>query len=460
MTVTDSPLLIQRTTLAAPAGIVADDLTGATDSAVQFARVGWTARLALTSPAAGTADTLAGSVTAVITDARAQDSETANEGTALAVTGLMASGIERLFVKVDSTLRGSVIDQVTGALSSWSVRHPDALAVVCSAYPAMGRTIESGQLLVHGAGVHTTAIGRDPVTPVTTSAVAELLPGSVALRLTSASAAENAAQLQAAAVSSRIVAVDAVTDADLSTLAEAIALLGPRAIPTGAAGLAIAMSHVWASEDAATVDPDGHAESAETAAIQRVVVVVSSLHDVSRAQVDELMAQLPRDAVRTLTPTLEQALTPASTAAWAERELAGSPELPAVVVIASPSERPARDVGQSKAPASDLIAQSLAIISDAVISESPVGAIVLLGGEGARAVLATLGAESLVVRDTVREGIPIGVLEGGKADGITIVTKAGGFGTPTSVAEIVQELFTTADAHDLFSGANTEGTLS
>lgn len=457
MTVIDNTLIGQRTAPAAPAGIVADDLTGATDSAVQFARVGWTARLALTSPRSGAGDAQPGSVMAVITDARAQAPETANRGTARAVSGLLDSGIGRLFVKVDSTLRGSVIDQVTGALSAWSVRHPDAIAVVCSAYPAMGRTIESGQLLVHGAGVHTTAIGRDPVTPVTTSAVAELLPGSVALRLTGADAAENAAQLEAAAASSRIVAVDAATDADLTTLAEAVALLGPRAIPTGAAGLAIAMSHVWADDAAGPADPDGRAESAR---IERVVVVVSSLHDVSRAQVDELMAVLPRDAVRTLTPTLEQALTPSSTAEWAERELASSPELPAVVVIASPHERPTQDAGEPQVPASDLIAQSLAIVSDAVVSHAAVGAIVLLGGEGARAVLATLGAESLVVRDTVREGIPIGILEGGKADGITIVTKAGGFGTPTSVAEIVQELFTTDEAHALFASANTEGTLS
>jgi uncharacterized protein YgbK (DUF1537 family) len=435
MTMAQQTNVRPESAVAVPAGIVADDLTGATDSVVQFARAGWKARLALTTPAAGSAEV--GAVVAVVTDARAHAPATASADTASAVTELLASGIERLFLKIDSTLRGSVLHQLTGAIDAWSAEHPDPIAVVCSAYPAMGRTIVDGQVLVNGEGVHTTAIGRDPVTPVTTSAIRELLPGAAVLRLTGATAAEDAAQIGAAASAApqRIVSVDAVTDEDLARLAEAVSLIGPRAIPVGAAGLAVAVSRIWAGATASEI-----AGLPVPGSISRVVVVGSSLHEVSRMQVQFLLDSLPADQVLTIAPTLDQALEPAGIADWAANELANAPELPAVVVITSPPERsaaPAEDLGE---PASERIARSLAIISDTVFESSSVGAFVLLGGEGARAVLDELGAESLLVHDTVREGIPIATLEGGKADGIVVVTKAGGFGAPTALAEIVPEL--------------------
>lgn len=417
---------------AIPAGIVADDLTGATDSAVQFAREGWAARLALTMPAVGSTE--AGSVVALVTDARAQPAEDARAKTAAAVRGLRESGIEQLFLKIDSTMRGSVIDQILGALDGWSGEHPDAVAVVCSAYPAMGRTVERGHILVNGDGVHTTSVGTDPVTPVTTSDLTVLLPESVHVRLRDGGAQHNAQLLRAAfANGSRIVAVDAETDADLALLAESIILLGPRAIPVGAAGLAVAMSHVWS----ATM-PD--AERSPRTPLQRVAVVVSSLHDVSRGQADQLKTEFSTDRLRTFAPSLDDALNPDAIADWVSAELENDPDLPSVVVIESPSERPSSRATQGDRSGPELIAQSLATITEALFDHDRIDGLMLLGGEGARAVLEHLGAEALLVQTAIREGIPLGVIEGGKAHGVCVATKAGGFGAPSTVAEIVSEL--------------------
>jgi uncharacterized protein YgbK (DUF1537 family) len=429
---------------AAPAGIVADDLTGATDSAVQFAREGWTARLALTMPAVGSAE--AGSVVALVTDARAQPAEIARADTAAAVLGLRDSGAERLFLKIDSTMRGSVIDQIRGALDGWGREHPDAVAVVCSAYPAMGRTVVGGHILVSGDGVHTTSVGTDPVTPVTTSDLTVLLPESVPMRLRDGGAELNAQMLRAAFASgSRIVAVDAETDADLSLLAESITLLGPRAIPVGAAGLAVAMSHVWSAASPDAVRPP-------RAPLQRVAVVVSSLHDVSRGQANRLKAEFSADELRTFAPSLQEALNPDVMGDWVAAELERDPALPSVIVIESPSERPSGSAPQGERSAAELIAESLATITEALFDHARVDGLMLLGGEGARAVLGHLGVEALLVNSAIREGIPLGVLEGGKAHGVCVATKAGGFGAPNTVVEIVSELIGADSPH-------TEGTL-
>lgn len=417
-------------------GIVADDLTGANDSAVQFARDGWRTRLTLVNPTPGSIEPR--SVLAVVTDSRAQNGETARASTASAVTALDEAGIDRMFLKIDSTMRGSVIEQIHGALDAWSTHQPGAFAVVCSAYPAMGRTIQDGQILVNGAGVETTAIGRDPVTPVTTSALSDLLPGSVSVALLPGSAADHTAQIETAMVDgARVITVDAVTEKDLQSIAEAVASLGARAVPVGAAGLAVAMSSVWAGRTRA----DQAQPTNIVTAAERVVVVVSSLHDVSRAQCTCLVDSLPTDEVRTLAPPLEKLVDPGAVAPWLSRELASVPDLPRIVVITSPTERPAYTAGEMRAEtASMAIASGLATITEAVFDHQKVGALVLVGGEGARAILDRFDADAILVNDAIREGIPIGVIEGGRANGLTVVTKAGGFGTVSSLADIVPEL--------------------
>jgi hypothetical protein len=158
-------------------GIVADDLTGANDASVHFAGAGWQVRIALGAPPDETSEP--SSAIVVVSDARALDGPAARASTARAVRDVARSGAERLFLKIDSTMRGSVPDQVIGALEGWAPGHPGSFALVCPAYPSMGRTLSGGRVLVDGAEVDTTEAGRDPVTPVASSSMGELIPGSV-----------------------------------------------------------------------------------------------------------------------------------------------------------------------------------------------------------------------------------------------------------------------------------------
>ncbi|WP_104135988.1 four-carbon acid sugar kinase family protein [Cryobacterium sp. Y62] len=411
-------------------GIVADDLTGGGDSAVQFARDGWRTRLALTAPDSGA--TSHGTVLAVVSDARAQSAQLARMSTSEAVEALGNAGVNRLLLKIDSTMRGSVHAQIHGAVTAWRKLYDAAFAVVCPAYPAMKRTVQNGRVLANGQGVETTAVGTDPVTPVTTNLLSELVPGSVHISLGRGTPLEHAEQLRAAARNqTRVVTVDAATDADLMVLAEAVALLGAEAVPAGSAGLALALSQVWCRDLAAA------AESRRVWA-GRVVIVVSSLHDVARSQYDHLVGSTPPQHVRTFAPSLSVLLEPAAVGRWIAAELAAAPYLPAIVIVATPSERPAASTATETAAV--IIADGLATITAAVFAHRSVGALVLMGGEGARAVLNRFEAGAIVVTDAIREGIPVGLIEGGLADGLTVVTKAGGFGVTSSIADILPEL--------------------
>jgi uncharacterized protein YgbK (DUF1537 family) len=354
-------------------GIIADDLTGAGDASVQFAKRGWNTFLALQvrlKPDTTGVAPFRFRVVGVTTDSRALSNEAAEKLTADAMSALMSAGADVVFLKIDSTLRGSVQGQVAGVLKAWRTRHPDARAVVCPAYPAMGRTVVSNRLLVHGEPVDRTAFGRDPVSPVTTSDMAALLPGSPSISV-----------------------VDASTDADLMAIAASISAAGPSVIAVGSGGLAGALAATWCEQ------PPANAPTATDIIPKRknsrILMQVSSLNPVSHAQVARLKAAFPD-----------------------------------VVVLLPPAER--RDNAG--------VAETLAHEFAAQVEREEWDILGLVGGDGARETLAQLGASGIRIVDSLIEGIPLGLVVGGDADGTPVFTKAGGFGAEDALVRCVERM--------------------
>ena len=353
-------------------GLIADDLTGAGDASVQFAKRGFRTLLSLDSTTldSWTLDSPDSSLIAVTTDCRALTNEAAEKLTAEALIGLMNAGVDRVFLKIDSTMRGSVPGQVAGALAAWRTRYRDARAVVCPAYPAMGRTVQSNRLLVHGEPVERTAFGRDPVTPVKTSDMAMLLPASAHISI-----------------------VDAATGADLMAVAASISDAGPTVVAVGSGGLADALAATWCAQ------PPAHGRGGNDIIPKRkhprILLQVSSLNPVSHAQVARLKGAFPD-----------------------------------VVVLLPPAER-----GDSAA-----VAERLAREFAEQIEREQWDILGLIGGDGARETLAQLGASGIRIVDSLVEGIPLGVLIGGEADGTPVFTKAGGFGGEDALVRCVERM--------------------
>jgi D-threonate/D-erythronate kinase len=365
-------------------GLIADDLTGANDTAVQFARRGWETLLILCERGQSPVPIRASGpkVFALTTDARALDNASAEKVTADAVRQLMNVGVDHIYLKIDSTMRGSVSGQIAGAISAWRSQHANAFAVVCPAYPRMGRTVVANHVLVSGQPVQHSAIGRDPVTPVTTSDLARLLPSSARAR------AEDLAH-----VSSSIVTVDAESTGDLANLASAIIAAGPSSIPVGSAGLADAIAAAAAEHAQSHAIP----RATDIERNPRILIQVTSLNPVSHAQVAMLKQVFPD-----------------------------------VVLLTAPAER----VGDSSA--AETVAAAFA---DRVAHESW-DVLGMIGGDGARAALRRLDASAIRICDAVVEGIPRGIIIGGEADGMTIFTKAGGFGAEDALVRVVEKLKT------------------
>ena len=120
--------------------VVADDLTGAADAAGAFATAGHRVLVHLDY-----AEPEPGQITVIDTDSRSMAEADAFLATAAAVE---LAGDRRVFIKIDSTLRGHVRAVVDGALSALATR--PSRVVVCPAFPARGRIVDAGAVYVDG----------------------------------------------------------------------------------------------------------------------------------------------------------------------------------------------------------------------------------------------------------------------------------------------------------------------
>jgi uncharacterized protein YgbK (DUF1537 family) len=192
--------------------VIADDLTGASDAGLQFAKRGlrtvvWLDR----QPALLAIDA---DVIVVDTDSRAATPEDASWRLKTLLARVRPLTPSRVFKKIDSTLRGHIGAELRALLDAL----PDALAIVCPAFPKQGRTCRDGVVFVHGIRVDETSFARDPVSPVSDARVSAKLEAPAAsltlAQLRAGTASLNDAVEYVRAHGIRIVVADAETDDD------------------------------------------------------------------------------------------------------------------------------------------------------------------------------------------------------------------------------------------------------
>lgn len=371
--------------------VLADDLTGAADTAGQFDRAGWTAELQVGPGGPSEAE-----VVAINTDSRPLEPAAAADAIRTAFDKVVVDEGAALYLKVDSTLRGPVRAMTDSLLKATvATRGDGVVAVVCPAFPAMGRTLVDGTLLVHGVPVAQTAVGRDPVTPVRESHVPTLLGAPLVQLAPDATDAEVAASLRG---HGSVVVVDARDEADLDRVARAVLALGKQAVAVGSAGLAAHLARRWRP------GPSGP-----------VMVVVSSLHDSSREQAESLAAA----GGRRIQP---DAATMRDAGAWEQFVAEASVDDCDTLLLVGPENE-----GTAVEPS--LVASRLGELAARLVTIRRPAGLVLAGGDGALAVLTALSATGIRLHGEVANGVPLGYLTGGPSAGLPVATKAGGFGT-------------------------------
>ena len=369
--------------------IVADDLTGAADSAARCVQAGLTAEIWLDRTIASTdAD-----VVALSTDSRFLSPEEARQRVADTVAALDAWAGVTWYKKIDSTLRGNLGAELDAMLMTL----PDAMAVICPAFPAQGRGLETGNLVYADAPARQlpTLLRAQSQMPVGDIALATVRQGEHAL----------AHALQAErGQGTRLVVVDAMTDADLATIVAATQT--SNCLLCGSAGLVAPLAARWEAQD------DPILESPRVAP-GPILAVVGSGSAVAHAQIAHVAASGTM-RVRALDHD------------WYAMDLVGAQSQPMgdwLLHLAPPDANVALEGAGARAQAA-----RLADLTFAVVEKLQPSTLLVVGGDTAYYVLRRLGIERLTVSEELLPGIALtyGVDRTGQRRGV--ILKPGNFG--------------------------------
>lgn len=418
--------------------VLADDSTGAADTVVQFRNAGWKSYLLVSEDSTEDLGVSGALAISRSLSTRALPEPMAAQRTSMAVEEEIAHGSKRLFLKVDSTLRGSINGQIEGALRAWSKLYPGAYAVVCPAYPDMGRTVVDGKLLVYGELLHRSGAAVDPVTPVSTSVVTDIIGPAVSVTPGLRTGAQLADVIARHAFASSRVVMDARSNNDLELIGEAVDLLGPQVITVGSAGVARVVARRWLESDTPRLP-------APRLAMQRglLVVVVSSLSDVALQQTKHLLNSLGSRVLQ-----CELTFDDLSAGGQLPHHLEDVVHTREASVLLLQPVRDRMAVGDA-ATAAQTVSHGLGSATRALLELGVIGGLILVGGDGAHAVLMELGVIAVQILGSVHEGSTIGEILGGPAAGITVMTKAGGFGDTDSLTRLVSAFFASEELEEL-----------
>ena len=393
--------------------IIADDLTGAADTAARCRAAGFPTTIAVTPPE----PPLPTGVLAVNTDSRhlapAAAAQRVQAVCAPLVTAAAARSDVVWYKKIDSTLRGNLGAELDALMAL--CRAP--VAVICPAFPAQGRGLEDGSLVyagATGAPVHLPTLLRgQSAQSVALLPLADVRHGPDAL----------AAGLRAQrAAGHTLLVVDARDEADLATLAAAIDAACPEALLCGSAGLiGVLAARAAAPALAHTVDTAPIPEP-----FTRVLIVVGSGSAMAHAQIRTLAAV--GDRVRIVNVGHDER---------AGADLPSVHDDAPVTLLHLPPPAPG---AQLDGPAARALAEQLGDAAfDFVRARAP-DLLLLVGGDTAISLLTRLHITRLAVVSELQPGMPLtrAALPGGPE--LHVVLKAGNHGQAQTLVELLNRL--------------------
>lgn len=144
--------------------IIADDFTGANDTGVKFAKAGYDTSVINND----NLDSSKSDVLVVNTETRL-----INEDEAVKRIENISKYLEnqKIYKKIDSTFRGNIGKEIETLLNKLNKK----IYVIANAFPSMNRTVKNGISYVAGVPLNETDFAKDPINPIKTSNIAEIL---------------------------------------------------------------------------------------------------------------------------------------------------------------------------------------------------------------------------------------------------------------------------------------------
>jgi uncharacterized protein YgbK (DUF1537 family) len=427
--------------------IIADDLTGANDTGIQFLKKGLKTVVIIDL---GIESRLVQDVDVVVlnTDSRFLESEQAYVRTKQMGLILDHLGISHVYKKVDSTLRGNVGAEIDALMEVLKL----TVCFMTPAFPIYHRTVRDGNLYLDDIPIHKTGIASDPTFHMKSAFIPDLLKqqtqrsiGVIRLETirsgTTALLQEFHRLIQQGV---QIFVLDALVQDDLKIAAQTLAEISSPILLCGSAGLASEISETFYSLESGVQSPKSGIDWASDSGPRipdpglSVIGICGSMSPVTREQVDYVVENLRIPVLKAIPYRIlddqkkeEEIQRLIATATFF---LAQAKD----ILIVIRSSQSIRELSQDAfIRNSHTIARSLGNLALALVNTGKVSGLFLTGGDTALHVCQFLKARGIYLLDEVLPGIPFGRILGGDHSGLHIITKAGAFGRPEAIARCV-----------------------
>ncbi|MCI8342314.1 MAG: four-carbon acid sugar kinase family protein [Firmicutes bacterium] len=400
--------------------IIADDLTGANDTGVQYKKNGYSTTVKIVNDNDVSGSMFQTSDVVVInTDTRPLPKKEAyNAVYKLAEKMKSLENIEYIYKKVDSLMRGNPAPELEAIMDATE----SDIAIVASAFPENGRIVTDGTLLmpdnkhVDITNIFNTETKRKAIN----IRLINIREGAESLKKFMEEQMENGTS---------IFVCDTVSNDDLAVISDAAMLISKKKVFCGSAGLAKQL---------------GRKKKAEVKYDSTIFIVVGSrsvttAHQVRMATENFKLPVVLVSSKDIINGNDESAISKAVGEAK-ELYLNGSK----IVVIAIDSLFEEYNLvlrsSASENAKSLKVAESLGKIVKTLYDTIKPVTLVATGGDTAFQICSFLGSDGMELVDEIVPGVPIGILKEGIADGSSMVTKSGGFGEDDTLVKVINYL--------------------
>ena len=407
-------------------GVIADDMTGATDVALMLNRAGMRTVQVIGAPRQGATLPDADAVVVALKSRTNPVAEAVADSLA-ACEALLAAGARQILFKYCSTFDSTAQGNIGPVADALMQRLSAETAIVCPAFPANGRSIYQGYLFVGAVPLHESSMKDHPLTPMRDSNLMRLMGaqtkaavGHVDYATVLAGAeAVKARYARLAGEGVRYVVTDALTNDDLMVLGASVA--GHRLL-TGGSGIAMGLPQNFRADG---LLGERAAPASLSAPSGRAGILSGSCSAATRGQIAAATAAgYPALKLDPLA-LASGAQTPGALVDWALAQPAQAPFL--LYSSDDPAEVGAIQQKLGRDRAGEVVEHAFAEIARRLVAGG-VTRLLVAGGETSGAVVQGLGVKTLAIGPEIDPGVPwTRVVDGPE---LVVALKSGNFGAP------------------------------
>jgi D-threonate/D-erythronate kinase len=419
-----------------------DDLTGAMEAGLQICKRGYRAYIIPDYHSFGSS--LSGADMYVInTESRnVSVSEAAHKiDESLRIIGKGGSSV--IYKKIDSTLRGNVGKEIEAIIN-----HTNAgMIILAPALPFNGRTTKQGFHYLNGKKLTESDLAKDPFSPIEDSFIPDILRKQTDLkskvilieevRKGEQSLAQRIQMMYAEGI--HVVVIDSETEKDLEIVSSAVSMAGLKLLPCGSAALfSKIMDHY--DKPAECVSPHKGKNPLKPVFIlsgspamasknQIKYAAANGIHliklDMHKIQSESDNNDFERMAVEDATNMLNQGKSVI---------VDGAGDGKSEIAAQYHGDR------QSLVSDSERIHRFLSRIFRDITSASDISGAMIIGGDTLQAVCKGMSVGAIRITGEVEPFVPAGVMISGGVEGLSVVSKAGGFGGEDIIVKTILHL--------------------